>query len=120
MLNHPSVVWRRFKASKGGKRLLNARNGDVPAKQSKMARKVVDLEAEIEHLREQLAAAEVAGPRPVTGEAPAAPLQPTGIYIGEPEINVVWLGAGRLEWRRRGLASDGTRAGDFRRRQLLT
>ena len=78
VLNHPSVVWRRFKASKDGKRLLNARNGDVPAKQSKMARKVVDLEAEIEHLREQLAAAEVAGPRPVTGEAPAAPLQPTG------------------------------------------
>jgi hypothetical protein len=32
VLNHPSVVWRRFKASEDGKRLLNARDGDVPAK----------------------------------------------------------------------------------------
>ena len=87
VLNHPSVVWRRFKASKDGKRLLNARNGGEGLEIHCLH---LDLEAEIEHLREQLAAAEVAGPRPVTGEAPAAPLQPTGIYIGEPEINVVW------------------------------
>jgi len=79
VLNHPSVVWRRFKASEDGKRLLNARDGDVPAKQSKMARKVVDLEAEIEHLREQLAAAESRYPRPVAdmAELDATPLQPT-------------------------------------------
>jgi hypothetical protein len=79
VLNHPSVVWRRFKASEDGKRLLNARDGEVPAKQSKMARKVVDLEAEIEHLREQLAAAESRDPRPVAdmAEVDATPLQRT-------------------------------------------
>jgi hypothetical protein len=68
-LNHPSVVWRQFKASKDGKRAFKERSGEVAkaTKPKTMKPSNSDLVRELEAAKAHIAELEAA--RPVTPDA---------------------------------------------------
>jgi hypothetical protein len=92
VLNHPSVVWRRFKTSEDGKQAFKDR-GVVPAKRrapkstAHLKRDLDQANACIEELKEELAVSRFLGPdRDGRGAAPAHRGRRTGVPAGALQV----------------------------------